>query len=107
MLVSECTFEMIMFDLVETIHIELSYKTVHFVVPEKSRQNQLLKLVNIADHELLARSAPVYNLIVLLHLHQLIFTVSSSKVFRMKPAISPSSLGRSIVLVSFSLDDIA
>ena len=51
--VAEGALEVVVFDFVEAIHIELPHKTVHLVVSEVTRQHQLLEFINVPDHELL------------------------------------------------------
>lgn len=48
----EGALEGVMFDLVEAVHVELSYKAVHLVVAEVVRQDDLFKLHHILDDEL-------------------------------------------------------
>lgn len=46
------TFRVICTGLMKAIHVKLSNEAVDFVMPEISRQNNLLKLVDILDDEL-------------------------------------------------------
>ncbi len=48
----EGAFEVVMFDLVEAIHVELPHETVNFVVAEVVWQHYLLELGNILYNEL-------------------------------------------------------
>jgi hypothetical protein len=48
----EGALEIIMFNLMETIHVELSDKAVNFVMSEVFGEDDLLEFVNISDDEL-------------------------------------------------------
>jgi hypothetical protein len=43
----ECAFEVVMFSFMESVHVELSYKTVHFVMPEVFGEHYFLKFDDI------------------------------------------------------------
>ena len=67
---AEGAFEVVMFDLVEAVHVELPYETVDFIMPKVLRQDQLLKFIDILDDELASRWRPIGDLIVLVILHK-------------------------------------
>lgn len=49
---TERAFEVVVFDFVEAIHVELPHKAINFVVPEVFRQYDFLEFDYILDHEL-------------------------------------------------------
>ncbi len=59
--VLECAFEMVVFRFVKSVHVELSNKTVNFIVSEVSRQDNFLKFLNVFDCELCSVRLPVYD----------------------------------------------
>ena len=58
--------EVVMFDFVEAIHVELPHKTVHLFMPKVSRKHNLLKSNHILDYKLKSIRCPVYDLVELL-----------------------------------------
>ena len=52
------TLGSILAGLMKPIHIELSNKGVNFGVSEVSREDNILKLVDVFDNEFLARGGP-------------------------------------------------
>jgi hypothetical protein len=54
--------EVVMFGFMKSIHIQLSYKTVHFVVPEIFRKDYLLKFSNVLNGELCSVRRPIDDL---------------------------------------------
>jgi len=67
---SECAFEIVVFDFVEAIHVELPDKAVNLIVPEVFGQNQFFQLNNVLDDELNSVGCPIYNFLVLLNLNK-------------------------------------
>ena len=61
-------FIVVMFNLMEAIHVELPHKAVNFLVPEVPGQNGFLKLEGIFDDEFLTVGGPVNDLLVFLDL---------------------------------------
>lgn len=76
MFVAEGAFEVVMFDLVEAVHVELPDEAVHFVVAEVPGQYDFLQLLDILDDELKAVARPVDNLLVLFHLNYMTNTLN-------------------------------
>lgn len=76
MFVTEGAFEVVMFDLVEAVHVELPDEAVHFVVAEVPGQYDFLQLLDILDDELKAVARPVDNLLVLFHLNYMTNTLN-------------------------------
>lgn len=72
----------------EAIHIELPYEAVDFVMPKISRQNNLLKLIDIFDDKLHTCWGPVSDFVELIILNKKSRTFRISKVFAMNPATS-------------------
>ncbi len=72
----------------KAIHIELPNKTINLIMPEVSRQNNLLELINIFDDKLHSGLGPVGYLIKLIILTKITITFRISKVFAMNPATS-------------------
>lgn len=54
--------EVVMFGFMKAIHIQLSDKTVHFVVPEIFWKDYLLKFSNVLDGELSSVRRPIDDL---------------------------------------------
>ena len=73
---AEGAFEVVMFDLVEAVHVELPDEAVHFVVAEVPGQYDFLQLLDILDDELKAVARPVDNLLVLFHLNYMTNTLN-------------------------------
>jgi len=73
---------------VKTVHVELAYKGVHFVMAEVFREHDLLEFVGILDDEFLARWGPKCNFGKLLVLAKTQLTWKISKILEMKPATS-------------------
>ena len=69
MLVAEGAFEVVVFDLVEAVHVELPDEAVHFVVAEVAGQYDFLELLDVLDDEFQAVAGPVDDLLVLFHLN--------------------------------------
>lgn len=76
MFVAEGAFEVVMFDLVEAVHVELPDEAVHFVVAEVPGQYDFLQLLDILDDEFQAVARPVDNLLVLFHLNYMTNTLN-------------------------------
>ncbi len=87
-LVAECGLEVVVFDFVEAIHVELSHERVDFVVPEVFGKHDLLEFDHVFDHELQAARSPVNYFVVLLVLAKLRSTDRISKALKMNPATS-------------------
>lgn len=66
----EGTLEVVMFDLVETVHVELPHKTVDFVMSEVSWQHNFFEFDYVFDHELKTAGSPVDDLMVLFVLNR-------------------------------------
>lgn len=49
---TECAFEVVVFDFMKAIHVELSHKAINFVVPEVFWQYDFLEFDYILDNEL-------------------------------------------------------
>jgi len=64
----EGAFEIVMFNFVKPIHVQLSYKTIHLVMPEIFGQDELLKFGDVFDDELSAVGGPVNNFMELFDL---------------------------------------
>jgi hypothetical protein len=84
--VAKGAFEAVMFDLVEAIHVELPYKTVHFVVSEETWQNDLLEFDHVLNHELQSIRGPINYLLVLFNLYHITRTPRISNVLNTNPA---------------------
>lgn len=69
-LMPECTFEIIMFDLMKAIHVELSYKTIHLIMSEVFGENKLLEFGDVLYDELAAVGCPVNDFLKLLDLNK-------------------------------------
>lgn len=54
--------EVVMFGFMKSIHIQLSDKTVHFVVPEIFWKDYLFKFSNVLDGELRSVRRPIDDL---------------------------------------------
>ena len=67
--VFEGALEVVVFHLVETIHVQLPNEAVHFLVAEVVGQDDFLELEDVLDDELGAAAGPVYDLLVLFDLH--------------------------------------
>ena len=72
-------FEVIMFDFVKAIHVELSHETVDFVMSEVSWQHNFFELDHIFDYKFKATWCPVNYLVVLFILNKRGFTETISK----------------------------
>lgn len=55
---AEDTLGILLAGLVKAIHVELTDEAIHFIVSEISRQDNLLELVDILNHELTPRRRP-------------------------------------------------
>ena len=73
---AEGAFEVVMFDLVEAVHVELPDEAVDFVVAEVAGEHDFLQLLDILDDELEAVAGPVDNLLVLFHLNYMTNTLN-------------------------------
>lgn len=73
---AEGAFEVIVFDFVEAVHVELPDEAVHFVVAEVPGQYDFLQLLDILDDEFQAVAGPVDNLLVLFHLNYMTNTLN-------------------------------
>lgn len=76
MLVAEGAFEVVVFDFVEAVHVELPDEAVHFVVAEVPGQYDFLQLLDILDDKFQAVAGPVDNLLVLFHLNYMTNTLN-------------------------------
>ena len=73
-LMPECTFEIIMFDLMKAIHVELPYKTIHLIMSEVFGEDKLLEFGDVLDDELAAIGCPVDDFLKLLDLNNIAVT---------------------------------
>jgi hypothetical protein len=73
-LMFEGAFEIVMFDFVEPIHVELSDKAIHFIVSKVTREHNLFKFNHIFDNELGPVWCPIYDLLIFLNLNIISFT---------------------------------
>lgn len=73
---AEGAFEVVVFDFVEAVHVELPDEAVHFVVAEEPGQYDFLQLLDILDDEFQAVAGPVDNLLVLFHLNYMTNTLN-------------------------------
>lgn len=87
--VFESGFEVVVFCLVEAVHIELPDEAVDFVVSEVFREDYFLEFGNVLDSELKAIVGPVDDFVIVSNLHSMRFigTLRISKVLATKPAI--------------------
>lgn len=76
---SKGAFEVVVFDFVKAVHVELSHKTVDFVMSEVSWQDDFFKFDDIFDYKLKATRCPVNYLVVLFILNKRGFTETISK----------------------------
>ena len=67
--VAEYTLGVLLTRLMKTIHVELPNKAIHLVVAEEERKDDLLKLGDVLDDEVLASGAPVDGLGMLFRLN--------------------------------------
>ena len=87
---AKSAFEVVVFDLMKSIHVELPDEAIHFIVPEVFWQDDFLEFGCIFDHELQAARRPVNYLLVLFVLNQTPITETISKALKTKPATSLS-----------------
>lgn len=73
---AEGAFEVVVFDFVEAVHVELPDEAVHFVVAEVPGQYDFLQLLDILDDKFQAVAGPVDNLLVLFHLNYMTNTLN-------------------------------
>jgi len=90
-LMAEGAFEVVVFDFVEAVHVELADEAVHFVVPEVFGQDEFFHPGWVFDDELQAARGPVDYLLVLFVLHRRGVTETISKALKTNPATSLSS----------------
>jgi hypothetical protein len=68
-LMSEGAFEVVVFDLMETIHVELPDEAVHFVVSEVAREDDFLEFFDVLYDEFESVRCPVDDLLILFNLN--------------------------------------
>lgn len=64
----ESALEVVVFCLMEAIHVELANEAVHFVMSEKSGKDYLFEFRDIFDYELCSVRRPIDDLLVVVYL---------------------------------------
>lgn len=67
---SEGTFEIVMFDLMKAIHVQLTDKTIHFIMTKVSGKYYLFEFGDIFDDKLSSIHRPINNLLKFVNLYR-------------------------------------